>query len=145
MGKGTLQKALLRGFFLPSGMILLQFPAIASQKAGAAGTSAVHCRTSFSCGSTLPSGGRESRDGNDSCLSCTFLSVHISGPPQGRSGRKEWSQQSRVTPVPSQAQKACLSVLPGMGHLHRKSPFPQLQHSEHWSEQPLHSDAGQSE
>ena len=141
MGKGMLQKALLRGFFPPSGM----FPVIASQKAGAAGTSAVHCHASFSCRSTLPYGGRESRDGNDSCVSRTFLSVQIWGPPQGRTGKKEWSQQSIVTPVPSQAQKACLSVLPGMGHLHRKSPFPQLQHSEHWSEQPLHSDTRQSE
>lgn len=31
-------------------------------------------------------------------------------------------------------------MLPGLGPLHRKSPFPQLQHSEHWSEQPPLSD-----
>lgn len=132
--------------FLPPARILLQFPAIASQKTGAAGTSAVHCPTSFSCCSTLPSGGRESRDGNCiSSLSRTFLSVHISGPPQGRTRKKEWSQQSIVTPVPSHAQKACPSVPPGMGQLHRKSPFPHLQHAEHWREQPLCSDTAQSE
>lgn len=130
---------------LPPACFLLQFPVLASQKAGAAGTSAVRGHTFFSRCSTLPYGERESRGGKQSCLSHTFLSAQILGPPQGRTRKKAWSQQSILTPVPSHAQKASLSLLPGTGHLHRKSPFPQLQHSEQRSEQPLHSDTGQSE